>query len=484
MKKQTKTGYVISANGMKADIRFTNGIPKIGSCAYFAINDEIRTIRIVEHVSKDTVIAIGISEITGIYRGLEVYSYDEGLKIPGALGRVMDPLGNPIDGLGPIKDTIEMLPIDRTPPDFKTVDSEITILETGIKVIDLLAPVRRGGKIGLFGGAGMGKTVLILELIHNLSSQHKGKAVFAGVGERTREGNELYLDMTSHGLIGNGDSSKATIVLGQMDETPGCRAAAPEAAISIAEAFRDQGSEVIFFVDNMFRFEQAKAEISIILGRLPADVGYQSTLAYEVGCIQERIVSTNGNAITSVQAIYVPADDTTDPGVTTIANHLDGSITLSRAQVEAGIYPAIDPLESTSLALNRNVVGEEHLEIASKVKWYLATYKDIEAALKIMGMDALSDRDIQIMKRARRLRYALGQPMFSAQNFSGTPGAYVKIDESLKLFRAIVDGECDEIPETAFRMCSDLQSVYDKAKTTFESKKSNKKNNHSNPKSH
>jgi len=398
----------------------------------------------------------------GLVRGMKAYDTGEGIKIPvgpQTLGRLINVIGKPIDELGPIE-TDKYLPIHTHAPKFEDLSTKKEIFETGIKVIDLLEPYSKGGKTGLFGGAGVGKTVVIQELIHNIATQHGGYSVFGGVGERTREGNDLWLEMSQSGVLKN-----TALVFGQMNEPPGARQRVALTALTIAEYFRDEeGKDVLLFIDNIFRFTQAGSEVSALLGRMPSAVGYQPTLATEMGELQERITSTKRGSITSVQAIYVPADDLTDPAPATAFSHLDATTVLNRAIVEIGIYPAVDPLDSTSRILTPEIVGNEHYNVAKKVKQILQTYKDLQDIINILGMDELSDDDKLTVYRARKIQQFLSQPFFVAEAFTGKQGRYVKLADTIEGFKMIIEGKCDDIPEQAFNMCGSIEDVFENAK--------------------
>jgi len=375
------------------------------------------------------------------------------------LGRVLNVVGRPVDGLGPV-DTEQFMPIHRTAPGFTEQDTSVKVLETGVKVIDLLVPFPRGGKMGMFGGAGVGKTVVMMEMIHNIAMQHGGISVFAGVGERTREGNDLYHEMKNSGVL-----PRAGLVYGQMTEPPGARARVALSALTVAEYFRDiEGQDVLLFVDNIFRFTQAGAEVSALLGRMPSAVGYQPTLGTDLGELQERITSTTKGSITSVQCVYVPADDLTDPAPATTFAHLDGTVVLSRQIAELGIYPAVDPLDSTSRILDPNVLGEEHYYTARAVQQILQKYKDLQDIIAILGMDELSDEDKLVVARARRIQRFLSQPFHVAETFTGFPGKYVKMEDTVRGFKEICEGKHDDIPEQAFYMVGSIEEAVDKAK--------------------
>jgi F-type H+-transporting ATPase subunit beta len=405
---------------------------------------------------------IAMDSTDGIRRGEDALNTGEGITVPvgkEALGRLINVVGEPIDEFGPI-DTKERWPIHRPAPEFVEQSTKLEVFETGIKVIDLLAPFLRGGKIGLFGGAGVGKTVLLMELIHNVAKQHGGVSVFGGVGERTREGNDLWLEMRESGVIKN-----TGMVFGQMNEPPGARARVGLTALTLAEYFRDtEGQDVLLFIDNIFRFTQAGSEVSALLGRIPSAVGYQPTLATDLGELQERITSTVKGSITSVQAIYVPADDLTDPAPATTFAHLDGTIVLSRQLTELGIYPAVDPLDSTSRILDPRIVGEEHYRVAREIQRILQRYKQLQEIIAILGMDELSEDDKLTVARARKIQRLLSQPFSVAEQFTGTPGKYVPIKETIEAFKEILGGNMDEVPEQAFYMVGNLEEVYVKAK--------------------
>jgi len=399
----------------------------------------------------------------GLARGMKAINLGEPITVPvgpATLGRLINVIGQGIDGLGEIKSEIRY-PIHRPAPSFESLSTKKELFETGIKVIDLLEPYSKGGKTGLFGGAGVGKTVIIMELIHNIAKQHGGISVFGGVGERTREGNDLWLDMTESGVL-----KKTALVFGQMNEPPGARQRVALTALTMAEYFRDdEGKDVLLFIDNIFRFVQAGSEVSALLGRMPSAVGYQPTLGSEMGELQERITSTKKGSITSVQAIYVPADDLTDPAPATTFAHLDATTVLSRQIAELGIYPAVDPLDSTSRILEPAVVGEEHYAVAKKVKEILQAYKDLQDIISIMGMDELSDEDKVTVARARRIQKFLSQPFHVAEQFIGTPGRYVKLEDTIRSFKAIINGEYDHLPENAFHMVGTIEDAVEKAKS-------------------
>jgi F-type H+-transporting ATPase subunit beta len=421
------------------------------------------TAEVQQHLGRNQVRAVAMSSTDGLVRGAPVVNTGAPITVPvgpKTLGRVFNLLGEPVDKQGPVQiDTSE--PIHRQPPAFKDISAKTELFETGIKVVDLLAPYARGGKTGLFGGAGVGKTVVIMELINNIAKAHGGVSVFGGVGERTREGNDLWLEMKESGVI-----SKTCLVYGQMNEPPGARLRVALSALTMSEYFRDtEGQDVLLFIDNIFRFTQAGSEVSALLGRMPSAVGYQPTLATELGQLQERITSTERGSVTSVQAIYVPADDITDPAPATTFTHLDAKTVLSRAISEMGIYPAVDPLASTSRVLDAQYVGEEHYGVAREVQRILQRYKDLQDIIAILGMDELSEEDRVTVQRARKLQRFLSQPFHVAEQFTGIPGAYVKLQDTIQSFKRVVEGEFDQLPEQAFYMVGDINTVVEKAKT-------------------
>ena len=417
---------------------------------------------VAQHLGNNVVRTIAMDATEGLVRGMEVVDTGKPIAVPvgaASLGRIMNVVGRPVDEKGPI-DAKKSLPIHRDAPSFTEQSTTFELLETGIKVIDLLIPFPKGGKMGLFGGAGVGKTVILMEMINNIAKQHGGKSVFAGVGERTPEGNDLYHEMISAGVI-----DKAALIYGQMNEPPGARARVALTALTVAEYFRDEeGEDVLLFIDNIFRFTQAGSEVSALLGRMPSAVGYQPTLGTDLGELQERITSTNKGSITSVQAVYVPADDLTDPAPATTFSHLDGTLVLSRQIAELGIYPAVDPLDSTSRILDPNVLGVEHYSTAREVQMVLQKYKDLQDIIAILGMDELSDEDKLVVGRARRIQRFLSQPFHVAETFTGTPGKYVKLEDTIKGFREILDGKHDELPEAAFYMVGGIEEAVEKAK--------------------
>ncbi len=464
-------GRIVQIISGVVDVVFDEGIlPKINSALHCKIGDITITLEVVQHVGENTVRTISMQATDGLYRGLEVIDSGMPISIPvgdEVLGKIMDVCGNVLDGTK-ISEKCERWSIHRQAPELKNQTPRSEVLVTGIKVIDLLAPFLKGGKIGLFGGAGVGKTVLITELINNVAKAHGGKSVFAGVGERTREGNDLYHEMMASGLIdqANPENSKVVLVYGQMNEPSGARARVAFSGLTVAEYLRDvKNQDVLFFVDNLFRFIQAGSEVSALLGRIPSAVGYQPTLASELGYLEERITSTNKGSITSVQAVYVPADDVTDPAPATTFSHLDATIVLSRKIAEKAIYPAVDPLDSISRILSPLVVGERHYNVARKVQEILQQYKSLQDIIAILGMDELSDEDKLVVKRARKIEKFLSQPFFTAEVFTGTPGKFITLEETIEGFEGICDGKYDDIPEQAFYMVGNIQEVIEKAKT-------------------
>lgn len=469
-------GKIISASSVVVDVKFDNGnVPKISNALIVNLNGREVVLEVAQQIGNNCVRCISMSEIDGLTRNMPVL--DTGMPIqvpvgPQVLGRVMDVCGNFIDNKEYDKN-IKRESIHREKPDFTSQSPETEILYTGIKVIDLFAPFIKGGKIGLFGGAGVGKTVLITELINNVAKMHGGYSIFAGVGERSREGNDLYHEMISAGIIDpvEQQNSKVAMVFGQMNEVPGARARVALSALTMAEYFRDkENKNVLLFVDNLFRFTQAGAEISALLGRIPSAVGYQSTLAYDLGVLQERITSTKDGSITSIQAIYVPADDITDPAPATAFSHLDATIVLSRKIAELGIYPAIDPFDSSSKGLEEDIVGKKHYDVVQKAQRIMQKYKTLQDIIAILGTDELSEEDKLTVARARKLQRFLSQPFFTATTFSGIPGKFVEIDDIIKDFNDISDGVYDDIPEQAFFMCGAIEDV----KTNYDRLKKNK----------
>lgn len=461
---KTSLGVITQIVGAVLDIRFQDGnLPEINEAIHIKRQDGDKlVVEVAQHLGDDTVRCIAMGPTDGLVRGMEAVATGAPICVPvgeETLGRMFNVLGEPIDEKEPPK-VKEYDPIHRKAPSFEEQSTESEILETGIKVIDLLCPYQKGGKIGLFGGAGVGKTVLIQELITNIATEHGGYSVFTGVGERTREGNDLYYEMIESGVI-----DKTTMVFGQMNEPPGARMRVGLAGLTMAEYFRDKGGkDVLLFIDNIFRFTQAGSEVSALLGRMPSAVGYQPTLATEMGALQERITSTRKGSITSVQAVYVPADDLTDPAPATTFSHLDATTVLSRDIASQGIYPAVDPLESTSRILSPEVVGTEHYEIARRVQQVLQRYKELQDIIAIMGMDELSEEDKLSVNRARKIQRFLSQSFSVAEQFTGMPGQYVPLKETLRGFRMILDGDCDEVPESCFLFSGTIDEVFEKAK--------------------
>jgi F-type H+-transporting ATPase subunit beta len=473
-----QTGKVTQVIGPVVDVQFPAGaLPEIYTALTLtnpSISDkpDNLTVEVAQHLGEDTARCIAMDSTEGLIRGQPVKNTGAPISVPvgkGVLGRILNVVGEPVDEKGPIHAT-RRLPIHREPPSFTDQDVRMVPFETGIKVIDLLAPYLRGGKIGLFGGAGVGKTVLLMELIHNVARARGGFSVFAGVGERTREGNDLYMEFQEGGenaVIKPNDLEKslAVLVYGQMNEPPGARARVALSALAIAEYFRDEeGKDMLLFIDNIFRFTQAGSEVSALLGRFPSDVGFQPTLSNEMGGLQERITSNKKGAITSVQAIYVPADDLTDPAPATAFAHLDATTVLSRALTEIGIYPAVDPLDSTSRILDPQVVGEKHYAVARRVQSVLQRYKELQDIIAILGMDELSDEDKLTVARARKVQRFLSQPFHVAEQFTGIKGAYVKLDETIRSFEELLDGKHDNLPEQAFYMVGNIDEAVEKAK--------------------
>jgi F-type H+/Na+-transporting ATPase subunit beta len=464
---RTNTGRIIEIKGVVIDAVFPDRLPEIYTALEIEVGegDASRTLvaEVQQHLGDDRVRAVAMDSTDGLSRGAVCVDTAGPISVPvgpATLGRLWNVIGQSIDELEPIAEDTERWSIHRDPPEFRDLSPTIETFETGIKVIDLIAPYVKGGKIGLFGGAGVGKTVLIQELIHNVAQQHGGVSVFAGVGERTREGNDLMLEMAESGVL-----DKVALVYGQMNEPPGARLRVALSGLTMAEYFRDEGGQdVLFFVDNIFRFVQAGSEVSALLGRMPSAVGYQPTLATEMGQLQERITSTRTGSVTSVQAIYVPADDLTDPAPANTFAHLDSTTVLDRAIVEKGIYPAVDPLKSTSRALQPGVVSDEHYEVATLVQQILQRYADLQDIIAILGMDELTDEDKVVVARARRIERFLSQPNFVAEQFTGTPGKYVKLEDTIRSFREIIDGQHDELPESAFYMVGTIEDAVEKAR--------------------
>jgi len=461
-------GRISQVLGAVVDVQFDGDLPNILNALEAENQGKRLVLEVAQHLGENTVRTIAMDATEGLVRGQEVKDTGDAISVPvgeGTLGRIINVIGEPIDERGPVEAT-EHWGIHREAPLLADQSTEAEVLVTGIKVIDLLEPYVKGGKIGLFGGAGVGKTVIIMELINNIAKTHGGYSVFAGVGERTREGNDLYHEMMESGVIDlEGGNSKAALVYGQMNEPPGARARVALTGLTMAEYFRDQeGQDVLFFVDNIFRFTQAGSEVSALLGRIPSAVGYQPTLATEMGNLQERITSTNKGSITSVQAIYVPADDLTDPAPATAFAHLDATTVLSRQIAELGIYPAVDPLDSTSRILDPRVLGDEHYQVARSVQEVLQRYKSLQDIIAILGMDELSEEDKQAVSRARKIQRFLSQPFHVAEIFTGTPGVFVDLEDTIKGFKGIVAGEYDDLPEQAFYMVSTIEAAVEKAK--------------------
>jgi F-type H+/Na+-transporting ATPase subunit beta len=455
------SGRIVSVIGAVIDVEFPrNDVPKVYDA--LMIDDNNTTLEVQQQLGDGVVRTIAMGSSEGISRGLAVSNTEGPISVPvgeQTLGRIMDVLGNPIDDRGPINET-DRMPIHRSPPTFEEQAGSRDLLETGVKVIDLICPFARGGKVGLFGGAGVGKTVTMLELINNIASEHSGLSVFAGVGERTREGNDFYHEMQDAGVI-----DKIAMVFGQMNEPPGNRLRVALSGLTMAEKFRDDGRDVLFFVDNIYRYTLAGTEVSALLGRMPSAVGYQPTLAEEMGVLQERITTTKSGSITSIQAVYVPADDLTDPSPATTFAHLDSTVTLSRDIASLGIYPAVDPLDSTSRLLDPLVVGDEHYNVAEGVKSILQRYKELKDIIAILGMDELSEEDKLTVYRARKVSQFFSQPMHVAEVFTGQPGVYVSLADTIRSFKGIMDGEYDDLPEASFSMVGSIEQAIEKAKT-------------------
>ncbi len=464
---ESQVGKIIQVIGPVVDVEFGGGVlPDIFNALYVsnpAISDvpDNLVLEVAQHLGDNVVRTIAMDLTDGLVRGMDCRDVGEAITIPvgeAALGRIMNVVGRPVDGKGDI-DSSKTMPIHRPAPAFTEQDTDVNVLETGIKVIDLLVPFPRGGKMGLFGGAGCGKTVIMMEMVNNIAMQHGGISVFCGVGERTREGNDLYMEMKESGVL-----PKAALVYGQMTEPPGARARVALTGLTAAEYFRDEeGQDVLFFIDNIFRFTQAGAEISALLGRIPSAVGYQPTLATDLGALQERITSTDKGSITAVQCVYVPADDLTDPAPATTFAHLDGTVVLSRQISELGIYPAVDPLDSTSRILDPNVVGEEHYKTARGVQMALQKYKELQDIIAILGMDELSEEDQLTVQRARKIQRYLSQPFHVAEVFTGIAGNYCKVEDTVRGFREILEGKHDDLPESAFYMVGAIEEAVEKA---------------------
>ena len=455
------SGKIVQIIGAVVDVEFDRGnLPKIYDA--LLVDDMGLTLEVQQQLGDGVVRTIAMGSTDGVKRESSVSNTGEAIKVPvgqKTLGRIMDVLGKPVDNAGPIGEETRWA-IHRKAPSFDEQASSVEILETGIKVIDLICPFAKGGKVGLFGGAGVGKTVTLMELIRNIAVEHSGYSVFAGVGERTREGNDFYHEMTEGGVI-----DKVSLVYGQMNEPPGNRLRVALSGLTMAEYFREEGRDVLFFVDNIYRYTLAGTEVSALLGRMPSAVGYQPTLAEEMGALQERITSTKTGSITSIQAVYVPADDLTDPSPATTFAHLDATLVLSRQIAELGIYPAVDPLDSTSRQLDPLVIGQEHYDVARSVQGTLQRYKELKDIIAILGMDELSEEDKLVVTRARKVQRFLSQPFFVAETFTGTPGKYVSLKDTIRGFKAIVDGEYDDLPEQAFYMVGGIEEAVEKAKT-------------------
>ncbi|OGL37705.1 F0F1 ATP synthase subunit beta [Candidatus Saccharibacteria bacterium RIFCSPLOWO2_01_FULL_49_22] len=459
-KTDSVSGKIIQIVGVVIDVEFENHLPAIHNALEVTLGGKPLVLEVASHLSKNSVRAVAMGPTDGLARGLDVLDSGQPISVPvgdSTLGRIFNVTGQPIDSQA--EPTGERRPIHATAPALDDQSTKTEILETGIKVIDLICPIVKGGKVGLFGGAGVGKTVFIQELINNIAKFHKGKSVFAGVGERSREGNDLYIEMKEAGVLKN-----TALVFGQMNEPPGARLRVGLTGLTIAESFRDQGADVLLFIDNIFRFTQAGSEVSALLGRMPSAVGYQPNLATEMGALQERITSTKKGSVTSVQAVYVPADDFTDPAPATTFAHLDSTVVLSRALTELGLYPAVDPLESTSTVLDPEVVGQEHYDVAREVQRILQRYKDLQDIIAILGMEELSDEDKQLVARARRIQRFLTQPMFVAETFTGSKGAYVSQADTVKGFKEILAGKHDAKSEPAFYMKGAISEVGDSRK--------------------
>ena len=466
MPEQQNVGKVVEIKGVVIDVAFTDTLPEINTALKIAVPvedgpDGVLIAEVQQHLGDDRVRAVAMDSTDGIPRGVDVIDTGEPITVPvgkATLGRIFNVLGEPIDTDAPV-DADERWPIHRDPPSFEDLQPTTEVFETGLKVVDLIAPFIKGGKVGLFGGAGLGKTVLIQELIRNVAREHEGNSVFAGVGERTREGNDLYLEMQESGVL-----EHTALVFGQMNEPPGARLRVGLTGLTMAEYFRDQGADVLLFIDNIFRFVQAGSEVSALLGRMPSAVGYQPTLATEMGQLQERITSTRAGSVTSVQAIYVPADDLTDPAPANTFAHLDAFITLERSISEKGIYPAIDPLGSSSRALQPGIVSDEHYRTTTRVQEVLQRYKELQDIIAILGIDELSDEDRLIVQRARKIERFLSQPMFVAEVFTGQPGKYVKLEDTIRGFTEILDGKHDDLPEQAFYMVGTIDDAVAKGR--------------------
>ncbi|MGA3150314.1 MAG: F0F1 ATP synthase subunit beta [Candidatus Saccharimonadales bacterium] len=464
-----KTGHIVQIVGVVVDVEFEGHLPPIDNALSIEHANRLLVLEVAQHLSRNTVRAIALGPTDGLRRGNIATDTGAPISVPvgdKTLGRMFNVIGEPIDGK-PAPEGVTLGPIHREPPSLTDQSGKIEIFETGIKVIDLIAPISKGGKVGLFGGAGVGKTVFITELINNIAKFHKGRSVFAGVGERTREGNDLYYEMQDSGVL-----DKTSLVFGQMNEPPGARLRVGFSALAIAESFRDEGNDVLLFIDNIFRFTQAGSEVSALLGRLPSAVGYQPNLATEMGALQERITSTKKGSITSVQAVFVPADDLTDPAPATTFAHLDSTIVLSRGLTELGLYPAVDPLDSNSTILNSEIVGDEHYQVTREVQRVLQRYKDLQDIISILGMEELSDEDKNLVARARRIQRFLTQPFFVGEVFTNIPGQYVPLAETIRGFKEILDGKHDDKSEQAFYMKGTIDQVQEPSKLVEKKTKS------------
>ena len=455
-------GKIIQVVGPVVDVAFEKELPALFNALETEVSGKKLVLEVEQHIGLKEVRCIAMGTTDGLVRGQEVFDTGDAILVPvgeAVLGRMFDVTGEPIDGKEAVPASVERRGIHQTPPTFEEQATKAEIMETGIKVIDLLCPFLKGGKVGLFGGAGVGKTVIIQEFIHNVAKQHGGYSIFAGVGERTREGNDLYYEMRDAGVL-----DKTALVFGQMSEPAGPRARIALTGLTMAEHFRDkEKKDVLLFVDNIFRFVQAGSELSTLLGRMPSAVGYQPTLATEMGYLQERITSTKNGSITSIQAVYVPADDFTDPAPATTFAHLDSTVSLNRALTEIGIYPAVDPLDSSSNILSPDIVGQEHFEVANQVKQILQRYKDLQDIIAILGMDELSDEDRKLVQRARKIQKLLSQPLHVAEQFNNVPGAYVKVTDTVNTFKEVIEGKHDDLPEDAFYMCGGIDEVIARA---------------------
>mgnify|MGYP005982510619 CR=1 FL=1 len=468
---EKKQGTIVQVLGPVVDVKFDEDfIPSLYNALTVQLNGQTLTLEVVQHIGDEIVRTIAMGPTEGLVRGFEVTNTGAPISVPvgeEVLGRMFNVLGEPIDNKEQVAASVKRMPIHRKAPNYDELTTTAEVLETGIKVVDLMMPFAKGGKIGLFGGAGVGKTVLIQELINNVAKAHGGVSVFAGVGERTREGNDLYYEMIEAGVI-----DKTSLVFGQMNEPPGARMRVALTGLTIAEYFRDEkNQDVLLFIDNIFRFTQAGSEVSALLGRMPSAVGYQPTLSTEMGALQERITSTQKGSITSVQAVYVPADDLTDPAPSTTFAHLDARVVLDRSIAALGIYPAIDPLSSSSRMLDPAVIGEEHYNIAMKVQETLQKYKQLQSIIAILGMDELSEEDKMVVNRARKIRNFMSQPFFVGEKFTGRPGKFVSISDTVKSFKAILDGDVDDIPEVYFMYVGTIDEVYAKQKEQKEQKR-------------